>query len=113
VTDSVGSAAGGNWPATNTALDALREPKSVSATEADARTALTPRVNALMATWRIRTVARWNAIPDTPGVAGSTGYIAGQRVLDALIAAVRAYATRKGWIAAPAPAPAPAPGPTP
>lgn len=103
VADSVGSAAGGNWSATNTALDALREPKSVSATVADARTALAPRVNARMTAWRSRTVARWNAIPDSPGVAGSTGYIAGQGVLDGLIAAVRAYATRKGWIAAPAP----------
>ena len=36
-------------------------------------------------------------IPDTPGVAGSTGYIAGQAVLDPLIAAVKAYATKKTW----------------
>jgi hypothetical protein len=41
--------------------------------------------------------ATWNPIPDTPGVAGSTGYIAGQAVLNPLIAAVNAYAARKGW----------------
>ena len=41
--------------------------------------------------------AKWIPIPDTPGVAGSTGYIAGQAVLNPLIAAVRAYAAKKGW----------------
>jgi hypothetical protein len=97
VADSVGSAAGGNWPQTNTDLDALRQPKAASPTAAAARTALQPRVNARLATWRSRTISRWNAIPDSPGVAGSTGYAAGMAVLNTHIAAVRAYATSKGW----------------
>ena len=50
--DAVTSAAGGNWSGANADLDALREPKAHSATSADARTALQPRVAARLATWR-------------------------------------------------------------
>jgi hypothetical protein len=50
-----------------------------------------------MATLDAALTAKWIPIPDTPGVAGSTGYIAGQAVLDPLIAAVKAYATKKSW----------------
>jgi len=116
--DSVASAAGGNWAQANTDLDALREPKASSADAATARTALTPKVNARFSTWRNATITRWNAIPDSPGVAGSTGYAAGMAVLNGLIGSVRTYATTKGWTGAPAPAgsgsgtPAPAPAPT-
>jgi hypothetical protein len=95
IADSVISAAGGNWPQTNTDLDALREPKASSPTAANARTALQPRVNAGFATFCSRVTTRWNAIPDTPG--NSTGYAAGMRVLNGHIAAVRAYANSKGW----------------
>lgn len=41
--------------------------------------------------------AIWIPISDTSGVADSTGYIAGQAVLNPLIAAIRAYAAGKGW----------------
>lgn len=96
VADAVTSAAGGNWPTTNTDLDALREPKAGSATAADARTALAPRVDARLGTWRAATIARWSAIPDSPG-GGDTGYVAGTRVLNGLIGSVRSYADSKGW----------------
>ncbi|TCL69505.1 hypothetical protein [Rhizobium sp. BK251] len=107
VIDSVGSAAGGNWSKVNTDIDALRQPKTTSATAGDAKTALTARVNAQFAKWRSNTIKRWNAIPDTAGVAGSTGYEAGAAVLATLIASVRAYAVSKGWAGAPPPPPAP------
>lgn len=110
ITDSVLSAAGGNWTQTNADLDALRAPKANHPTDVDARTALEPRVNARLERWRSRTISRWNAIPDSPGVAGSTGYAAGMAVLNILIAAVRAYAASKGWTGG---APAPTPTPTP
>ena len=114
IADSINSAVGGNWPKANRDLDALREPKASSATAADAKTALQAKVDARMGTFEAKTSARWNAIPDTPGVAGSTGYVAGAAVLSGLIAAVRDYAIVKGW-AAPPPAPGPghghAPGP--
>lgn len=99
IEDAVRSAAGGNWSQTNTDLDALREPKASSATRADARTALLPRVNARLATWRAATVARWNTIissQDSPG-AGGRGYAAGKWVLRGIIARVREYARSKGW----------------
>lgn len=106
VSDSVNSAAGGNWPTANSDLDKLTQPKATSATAADAKTALQARVDTRIGTWRTATVARWNAIPDTAGVAGSTGYEAGARVLAGLISSVRTYAITKGWAAPPA-----APGP--
>ena len=105
VIDSVSSAAGGNWPQANADIDALRQSKATSTTAAAARAALRPRVEARLRTWRTRAVTRWNAIPDTPGVPGSTGYDAGKVVLDGHIAAIRAFATAQGWTgAAPAPA---------
>jgi hypothetical protein len=107
VVDSVGSAAGGNWPQANADIDALRVGKAASPDVATARAALQPMVNARIGTWRGRTISRWNAIPDTPGVAGSRGYEAGMAVLQAHINAVRAYARSKGWTG-----PAPAGGPT-
>jgi hypothetical protein len=113
VVDSVASPAGGNWPQANTDLDALRQPKASSPNIAAARAALLPRVNARLATWRARTVSRWNAIPDTAGVAGSTGYDAGKAVLDTHIGAVQAYANTKGWVAPAAPAGGAAPAATP
>ena len=97
IADSVNSALGGNWPQANADLEALLQPKASSATAAEAKTALTPKVNLRLGTWRTATISRWNAIPDTPGVAGSTGYVAGMAVLNTHIAAVRAYATSKGW----------------
>jgi hypothetical protein len=103
VVDSVGSAAGGNWPQANADIDGLRQPKAASPTAAAARAALRPRVDARLGTWRTRTVTRWNAIPDSPGVAGSTGYDAGMAVLNGHIAAVRAFATAQGWTGAGAP----------
>lgn len=114
IADSVSTVAGGNWAKANQDLDALTQPKATSATAADARTALQGRVNTRVATFNNAAVTRWNAIPDTPGVAGSTGYIAGAAVLATLISAVRNYAITKGWAApppAPGPAPPPAPGP--
>jgi hypothetical protein len=105
VIDSVASAAGGNWPQANADIDALRQSKATSKTAAAARAALRPRVEARLRTWRTRAVTRWNAIPDSPGVAGSTGYDAGKVVLNGHIAAIRAFATAQGWTG-PAPAPA-------
>lgn len=58
---------------------------------------LQAKIDARMATLDAALTAKWIPIPDTPGVAGSTGYIAGQAVLDRLIAAVKAYAAKKGW----------------
>lgn len=100
VADSVSSAAGGNWHQANSELDALTVPKTGSPNEAAARAALQPRVNTRLATWRSRTIARWNAIPDSAGVAGSTGYAAGMAVLNNHISAIRAYAQSKGWTGA-------------
>jgi hypothetical protein len=116
VGDAVTTAAGGNWPTANADLDALREPKAHSATGVAARAALQPRVTARLATWRAATLARWNTLittTDSPG-SGGRGYAAGSAVLGGLIAAVRTYATTKGWAGGPAPGPAPAPpGPAP
>jgi hypothetical protein len=64
------------WPAANADLDAITIPKASAADAAAARSLLQA---------------------NTAGVAGSTGYIAGQAVLDRLIAAVKAYAAKKGW----------------
>jgi hypothetical protein len=97
--DAVMSAAGGDWPKTNTDLDALREPKSSSPTPAAARAALQPRVDAILRRWRVAVVNRWNALIggfDKPG-AGGRGYAAGMRVLNTLIARVRSYKDSKGW----------------
>lgn len=74
-------------------------PKAGNPDAAVARTALTPLVNAEIATWRAATIARWNTLiggTDTPG-AGGRGYAAGAAVLATHIAAVRAFKTSQGW----------------
>lgn len=101
IKDSVNSAAGGNWSKANQEIDAITQPKASSATAADAKTAMQGRVNARLLTFNNAAITRWNAIPDTAGVAGSTGYIAGAAVLATLIGSVRTYATTKGWAGAP------------
>jgi hypothetical protein len=114
VGDSVTSAAGGNWAAVNARIDALTVPKAGHADAAAARTALTPLVNAELATWRSATIRRWNALgaTDVPG-GGGRGYAAGAAVLARHIAAINAYKTSKGW-GTPAPTPGPGRGgPTP
>jgi hypothetical protein len=106
IADSVNGAKGGKWSKANQDIDAIVEPKASSATAADAKTAMQGRVSARLRTFNNAAITRWNAIPDTAGVAGSTGYIAGAAVLATLISSVRTYATTKGWTGTP-----PAPGP--
>jgi hypothetical protein len=96
----------GNWTGTNTDVDALTVAKTAAADAAAARTALEPRVTSRFRTFVRAVTARWNAIPDDPG-AGGRGYAAGMRVLNGLIANVRAYATSKGWTGGGGAAPAP------
>jgi len=99
VGDAVASAGGGNWAAVNARIDALTVPKAGNADAAAARTALTPLVNAEIATWRAATIARWNTLiggTDTPG-GGGRGYAAGAAVLAGHITAVRAFKTAQGW----------------
>jgi hypothetical protein len=95
----VTSAAGGNWAAVNARIDALTVPKAGNADAAAGRTALTPLVDAEIATWRAATIARWNTLiggTDTPG-GGGRGYAAGTAVLAGHITAVRAFKTAQGW----------------
>ena len=106
IADSVNSNKGGDWSKANTELDAITEPKATSADPAAAKAAMQGRVNARLRTFNNAAITRWNAIPDTAGVAGSTGYVAGAGVLATLIGSVRTYATSKGWTGTP-----PAPGP--
>ncbi len=99
VADSVNTAAGGDWPKTNKELDALQQPKAVSAVALTARTALKPKVEARLQTWRAATVARWNTLittKDKPG-SGGRGYAAGKTILDQYVTSIRAYAQKKGW----------------
>jgi hypothetical protein len=72
-------------------------PKASAANVAAARPLLQAKIDARMATLDAALTAKWIPIPDTPGIAGSTGYLAGQAVLDPLIAAVKAYAAKQGW----------------
>jgi hypothetical protein len=88
---------GALWPAANTDLDAITIPKADAVSAAAARPLLQAKIDVRMATLDAALTNKWIPIPDSPGVAGSTGYIAGQAVLDPLIAAVKAYAARKGW----------------
>jgi hypothetical protein len=85
------------WPAVNTDLDAISIPKADAADEATARPLLQAKIDARMKTFDRELTRKWNAVPDTPGLAGANGYIAGQKVLNGLIAAVQAYGTTKGW----------------
>jgi hypothetical protein len=97
--DAIMSNAGGNWPQTNTDLNALTEPKASSPTAGQARAALEPRVTARIATFINGVDARWNHLigtTDKPGK-GGRGYAAGMRVLNQLIAQVRSYKAKKGW----------------
>lgn len=99
VGDAVTGASGGDWAAVNARIDALTVPKAANPTEAAARAALTPLVNAEIATWRTATIRRWNALiggTDTPG-GGGRGYAAGAAVLATSIAAIRAFKTAQGW----------------
>lgn len=91
--DYVGDAVASNWPAANADLDALREPKASSADATAARTALEPRVNDRMRTWRRAVIRRWNVLIDTtdkPG-SGGRGYAAGMGVLNGYIGRIRAW----------------------
>ncbi|HEX4418372.1 MAG TPA: hypothetical protein VH165_10760 [Kofleriaceae bacterium] len=96
-TDWMVTCIGALWPAANTDLDAITIPKADAVSAAAARPLLQAKIDVRMATLDAALTNKWIPIPDSPGVAGSTGYIAGQAVLDPLIAAVKAYAARKGW----------------
>lgn len=96
-TDWMVTCIGALWPAANTDLDAITIPKASAADAAAAKPLLQAKIDTRMATLWAALVAKWNPIPDSPGVAGSTGYDAGKAVLDPIIASVRAYATTKGW----------------
>ncbi len=98
IKDSVSSSAGGNWPDVNKELDKLSITKGGGLVSAEvAKAALQKKVDALLKTWRSKTISRWNAIPDSPGAAGGAGYVAGQKVLDKHITKIDAYAKEKGW----------------
>lgn len=85
------------WPAVNTDLDAITIPKADAADEAAARPLLQAKIDARMKTFDRELTRKWNAVSDSPGLGDANGYIAGQKVLDKLIAAVEAYAQKKGW----------------
>ena len=88
--------AGGDWARTEQDLENLQVSALTNLTEAEARAALDPLVRARDLTFWNAAVARWNAIPDTPG-GGGGGYAAGVTVLNGLIGAVEAYRTANGW----------------
>jgi hypothetical protein len=96
-TDWLKQIVGPLWPAVNTDLDAITIAKADAANEAAARPMLQTKIDARMKIFDRELTRKWNANPDTAGVAGSNGYIAGQKVLDKLIAAVEAYGKAKGW----------------
>jgi len=96
-TDWLKQIVGPLWPAVNTDLDAITIPKADAANEAAARPLLQAKIDARMKTFDRELTRKWNANPDTAGMAGANGYIAGQKVLDKLIAAVEAYGKAKGW----------------
>lgn len=96
-TDWMVTCIGALWPAANTDLDAITIPKADAASAALARPLLQAKIAARMATLWTALIAKWNPIPDSPGAAGSTGYDAGQAVLNGLITKVRAYAATKKW----------------
>ncbi|HET8951676.1 MAG TPA: hypothetical protein VFN44_14245 [Solirubrobacteraceae bacterium] len=96
-TDWMKTSVGGNWPQANKDIDAMTIPKADAADATAAKPKLKPKVEARFNTFSDKAIKDWIAIPDTPGVAGSTGYIAGQKVLDGLIAKVDEYAKTKKW----------------
>jgi hypothetical protein len=86
-----------SWPAVNTDLDAITIPKADAANEAAAKPLLQAKIDARMKAFDRELTRKWNAVPDSPGLAGANGYIAGQKILDTLIAAVQAYGHTKSW----------------
>ncbi len=97
IKDSVKSGRGGSWGSVNRKLDKLTVKQSDYATKALAEAALRVKVDTIFGAFNGKTVTRWNAIPDTPGLAGSRGYVAGQKKLNGLIKRVKAYAKSNKW----------------
>lgn len=97
MTTSLGVAPGGDWAATEIALENLSVSVLDQLTEASARTALEPQVDARFRQFSTTASACWTAIPDTPGVAGSGGYVRGMAILQGLINNVETYRTARGW----------------
>jgi hypothetical protein len=98
MTSSLG-AAGGNWGATETALEGLTVSALAQLTEADAKAALTKQVDDRFKQFGTAAINYWNntiAPADQPGLGGG-GYAAGQGVLNGLIANVNAFAAGQGW----------------
>ena len=88
---------GALWPTYNAKLDALTIPIAGAKDAAAARPLLQAKVNKICKEFDRKLTVAWNAIPDSPGLAGSNGYDAGQAVLNTLIAEVKAYAKKKSW----------------
>jgi hypothetical protein len=97
VTDWMKNVLGGLWPQANKDIDKITIPKADAADATKAKPLLKAKVDARIATANAKSTTDWNAVPDEPGLAGANGYKAGQRVLDGLISAVRAYASSKKW----------------
>ncbi|MBN1929199.1 MAG: hypothetical protein JW764_06630 [Chlorobiaceae bacterium] len=95
--DSILDSAAGDWKKANKEINQLTEPKADSPTQAEAKTKLTPKVDAKRISFGNKAITKYNSIPDTPGDAKGAGYKAGERVLSGLIASVTAYKTTKGW----------------
>ncbi|HEX5859825.1 MAG TPA: hypothetical protein VFY91_17090 [Microbacterium sp.] len=85
------------WPKANRDIDKITIPKADAADAAAAKPLLKTKVDARIATANAKSTTDWNAVPDDPGLAGANGYKAGQRVLNGLIDAVKAYAKSKKW----------------
>jgi len=96
-TDYMTLCVGKYWPQANKDLDAISIPKADAANATAAKAKLQAKVDTRLDKLRSDMIGAWNAIPDSPGNAGGSGYKAGQTVLDGLIAKVREYATKKGW----------------
>ncbi len=97
VRDSILDSGAGDWNKTNKEINELTESKASSTTKADAKTKLTPKVNAKRISFGNKAVRKYNSIPDTPGDPKGAGYKAGASVLSGLITAVRNYKNNKGW----------------
>jgi len=97
VVDSVASPAGGKLAASEYRSGRFAPAEGEQSKHCGCQSGPATQSERQVGDWRARTVSRWNAIPDTAGVAGSTGYDAGRR-LDTHIGAVQAYAnTKAGW----------------
>jgi hypothetical protein len=88
---------GALWPKANRDIDKITIPKADAGDAAAAKPLLKAKVDARIATANAKSTTDWNAVPDDPGLAGANGYKAGQRVLNGLIDAVKAYAKSKKW----------------